>query len=292
MRKVLKWAAIVFGGVLGLVVVAVAVLFVMGNARASRLYNHIAGEDLSSAGGTLERGEYLVTSVSACMECHGEGFRGSEFINEPPIGSIPAPNLTSGRGGVADRYTSDDMWERALRHGVGADGRALVIMPSQHYAYLSDHDAASIIVYLKSMLPVDNELQARDVSPVARILLALGAFGQLAVERIDHAAGHAPPPAPGATADYGFYLMKAAVCADCHGETYEGGTAGGSDVQTPSLTASGSLGTWTQEEFIQALRTGVRPNGVPLSEDMPWRFYGRMADDDLAAIYTYLRTLP
>lgn len=45
---------------------------------------------------------------------------------------------------------------------------------------------------------------------------------------------------------------------------------------------------WSQDEFIQILRTGIRPNGVPLGEDMPWQTFAPMTDEDLAAIYAYL----
>ena len=49
---------------------------------------------------------------------------------------------------------------------------------------------------------------------------------------------------------------------------------------------------WSATEFISTLRGGVDPNGHPLSEEMPWRPIGRMDDDDLTAIYTYLIQMP
>jgi mono/diheme cytochrome c family protein len=292
MRKVLKWLGIVLGSLVVLVLVAAVGLFLVGNGRVSRNYGQVAGEDVSGAGGTVERGEYLVASVSACIDCHGQAFEGSVLIDEAPIGTLAASNLTTGRGGVAGQYTSDALWERALRHGVGADGRALLIMPAQHYTMFSDEDTASVIAYIKSRAPVDNELPTRALHPVANIMLAAGAFGKLPAEVIDHNGGHTPPAARGATAEYGAYLARVGVCADCHGNDYTGGEAGGGGAAAPNITSAGNVGGWTRDQFVQTIRTGVRPNGEPLSEDMPWKVYGRMTDDDLAALHAYLRTLP
>ena len=52
------------------------------------------------------------------------------------------------------------------------------------------------------------------------------------------------------------------------------------------------IGRWTEEDFLRALRTGVNPRGDSIHPFMPWRELRRMAEDDLRAIYRYLRTLP
>lgn len=64
---------------------------------------------------------------------------GRVFLDEPAIGRFVASNLTRGKGGVGASYTDDD-WVRAIRHGVGPDGKALLIMPSQEFFNLSDAD--------------------------------------------------------------------------------------------------------------------------------------------------------
>jgi hypothetical protein len=53
-----------------------------------------------------------------------------------------------------------------------------------------------------------------------------------------------------------------------------------------------SVGTWSQAQFIQTMRTGVRPSGAPFSERMPWQNASKMTDDDLAALYAYLKAPP
>ena len=54
--------------------------------------------------------------------------------------------------------------------------------------------------------------------------------------------------------------------------------------------ASG-IGRWSRSDFIRAIRTGVTPDGYELHSFMPWRQFRRMTDDDLNAIWSYLRTL-
>lgn len=86
-----------------------------------------------------------------------------------------------------------------------------------------------------------------------------------------------------------------AGCSGCHQADYAGGPVPGSPPDAPqaaNLTPAGSLAGWTTDDFIQTLRTGVRPNGAPLMGDMPWQAYGKMTDDELTAIFMFLQTLP
>ena len=55
------------------------------------------------------------------------------------------------------------------------------------------------------------------------------------------------------------------------------------------------IAEWSENNFIQALRTGKhqgQPNGREILPPMPWEVYKNMTDDDLKAIYAYLRTIP
>ena len=59
-------------------------------------------------------------------------------------------------------------------------------------------------------------------------------------------------------------------------------------------SASG-IGAWAEENFVQALRKGKHmglDNERPIMPPMPWELIGRMTDDDLKAVYSYLRSLP
>ena len=62
---------------------------------------------------------------------------------------------------------------------------------------------------------------------------------------------------------------------------------------TPDSTTG--LGSWTEEMFIKTIRTGRHmglDNGRPILPPMPWQMYSQMSDDDLSAIFAYLKSLP
>ena len=53
------------------------------------------------------------------------------------------------------------------------------------------------------------------------------------------------------------------------------------------------IGIWTEDLFIKALRTGRHwGQARPILPPMPWQNYSRMTDEDLKAMYSYLRTIP
>jgi mono/diheme cytochrome c family protein len=90
-------------------------------------------------------------------------------------------------------------------------------------------------------------------------------------------------------------VVTLAGCTDCHGPALDGVPGGGggppADVPPPNLTLSGEVGQWTQEQFVNTIRTGITPSGRQLSDEMPWKVYGGMVDEDLQAVYAYLHTL-
>src|SRR5215471_12444285 len=122
----------------------------------------------------LERGKYL---AAGCMYCHSTHdwkapdapiTAGMEFAGEiEPYSDLPgrivAPNLTPDKETGAGNWT-DDMLARAIREGIGHDGRALFpIMPYQNFRLISDEDLASIVVYLRSVPPVRHELPKTEI---------------------------------------------------------------------------------------------------------------------------------
>ncbi len=60
---------------------------------------------------------------------------------------------------------------------------------------------------------------------------------------------------------------------------------------TPDMATG--LGSWTEEMFIKSIRLGKHQGeGRPLLPPMPWPMYMEMTDEDLKAIFAYLRTVP
>ena len=240
---------------------------------------------------SVARGMHLSTAVAKCIECHGTDLGGKIMIDEPAMGRLASSNLTPGRGGIGWAYDDED-WVRAIRHGADAEGRGLMIMPSVEYSAMSDADLAALIAYLKTLRPVDREKPARKLNVLPRVLMTVGVFPPLAVEAIAHDSVTGTAPAPGVSVAYGKYLATIGGCTGCHGPSLSGGAGGKPGAKPASNLTRGGIGEWTEADFFRALREGKRPNGTPLSDDMPWKATGMMTDDEIRAVWMYLRSVP
>jgi cytochrome c553 len=297
MRKALKRIGMVLGGLVGLLVLAGVVLYIVGGVKWNRIHGNydvpIETIPVPADQAAIARGEHVAT-IRMCRMCHTEALSG-QSQTAPALITLSIPNLTAGAGGVGATNTDQD-WVRAIRHGVGHDGRGLVLMPARAFYYLSDEDLGALIAYLKSLPPVDNELPGTHLGPVGRVMLALGRLPREAavpdVTVIDHNGPRPVAPEPGVTAEYGEYLAH--VCTVCHGANLNGQTIRieGSDYVALNLTPGGELGVWSEEGFFTTLRTGVTPGGRQLNDKMPWKYFGQMTDDELRALWLYLRSLP
>ncbi|MCU0636962.1 MAG: cytochrome c [Gemmatimonadaceae bacterium] len=239
---------------------------------------------------TIARGAHLTSTYAGCVDCHGANYGGRVVIDDPAIGRLVGSNLTTGRGGVLAGY-SDAALDRAIRHGLAPDGRKLRFMPSHEFRQLADADVAAIIAYLRSLPPVDSEHPATRIGPLARVLHLAGQFPLLPYDRIDHAAPVAAAAPTGVTTEHGAYIANA--CVGCHGAGLSGGKIPGAPPAwkpASNITTAG-IGSWSEDDFLRAMRTGVRPGGTTIDSLMPWRNYRHMHDDELRALYRYLRTV-
>jgi mono/diheme cytochrome c family protein len=222
---------------------------------------------------------------------------GKVLFDESGIATVYASNLTSGRGGRGAVYTDVD-FVRAIRHGVNREGRGILVMHSDAYHGLGAEDLGAIVAYLKSLPPVDNEVPEPRATPIGKIMIALGLFDSdviplIPAERIDHDAPLAPAPRREISAAYGHYVVSLALCTLCHGADLGGGPPVEPGAPpSPNIAAYAASGTWTEEQFVATLRTGVTPYGKRIDpEVMPWEHYARMSDDELAAIWQYMASL-
>jgi mono/diheme cytochrome c family protein len=294
MSKWIKWILIILGSLIGLAAIAVAVVFASGRSRFNETYEvEVAALEIPTDGVALARGEHLVNAVAHCAYCHGEGLRGDYVENDPAtVGVVVASNLTRGEGGIGAAYTVED-WVRTIRHGVLPEGRSAFVMPSFLFHVMSEDDLAATIAYLQTVPPVDNALPETKLGPMAYALLSAGPLQDgLAAARIDHDAPFAAAPEEGETAAYGAYLAEIAQCKGCHGPELAGGRACPDCLPGPNLTQGGELGSWTKDDFITVMRTGSHPNGRQLSEVMPWRYFGKMTDSELGALWAFLGEQP
>jgi mono/diheme cytochrome c family protein len=292
----LKRTAYVIGTLVALVVVTVGCVYALSSRRFNRTYNVpdeiVAASDDSA---TIARGEHIVTAIAGCADCHGEGLRGAPVIDAPPMGRVVALNLTKGEGGVGAKLTPA-LIERAVRHGISPEGRPLLIMPSDEYQYMSDEDMRAVVAYVQHVAPVNNMLAPSSLMLLPRALLVAGQMPLIPAENIEHDGAVKPMSVAAApTPEYGNYLSLVAGCHGCHGPGLSGGKIPGGDPAwgpAANITPSGGSGKWTEDDFKSTMRTGKRPDGTALKDPMPWKVIGKMSDDELHALWTYLKTVP
>lgn len=174
MKKYVKWAGIVFGGLISLALLAGLILYPIGMKKLTRTYPDIPVETvtISTDPDAVVHGEQVFTTWK-CGECHGDDLSGMLFVDAPIIGTFSAPNLTSGKGGIGNSYTDID-WVRAIRHGVKPNGRVEIFMDG--YSKMSDRDLGDLITYLKQIPPVDSDYPAMNYGAIFPIAPALGLF--------------------------------------------------------------------------------------------------------------------
>ena len=259
----------------------------------------------------LERGKYLATGGRLpCMMCHsplavkpdgdlmipaGMEFTGRSFADEG-VPFVTAPNLTSDPDTGIGTWT-DDQIARAIREGISHDGRALFpIMPYQHFREMADEDLASVVVFLRSLKPVRHELPKTQVPfPVNRL-----------INSVPEPVTSPVTPDLSTPVKRGEYIVKMAVCSDCHtprdndGNTrldmpLAGGTAmpltGRKTVFSANITpAVNGIPYYTEELFLETMHTG-KVRSRKLDSFMPTMFFGKMTDQDLKDVFAYLKTV-
>lgn len=289
MRRILEWIAISLGSIAGVVVVGVAALYIAGRMKLTQDPDLAVRPPLiPSDRASIARGRHLAEAVTLCTECHQNGLRGRDMGLPALVATLVAPNLTSGNGGVGGEYTAAD-WDRAIRHGVAKDGRKLVVMPSEYYAQMTDRDFADLVAFLNSLTPVDNELPRSRLGVLGAALVGARLY-PLAADVIKHDQVGVNVFDSGVSADYGSYLVTIGTCRGCHGPDLRGTTGGWEKPAGPSLVDS--TRTWSSEDFLKTIRTGRTPRGRPLDpQKMPWPRLANLTDDELNAVYEYVRSI-
>jgi mono/diheme cytochrome c family protein len=272
MNNFLKWIGFVFGGLIGLTLLAGLILYPIGMKKLTQTYSDIAVETINipTDAEAIVRGRHIAT-IWSCTKCHGADLSGTLMTNDPiegsipTFGAIPATNLTSGNGGIAQSYTDID-WIRAIRHGVKPNGHVEVYM-YESFSNISDQDLGDLIAYLKQIPPVDSVTPAMRYGPILPIFPAIGMFTP-AAELIDHNTPRPADPTAGATIEYGRYLSG--ICAGCHGNS-----------------VGSKFEKWSEADFIRAFHTGLLPDGRKLGPTMSSNTFSEMNNTELTALWLY-----
>jgi len=257
----------------------------------------------------LERGTYLVETITACGNCHspkdpqsaevveGMDYAGSFMIREDAF-TVYAPNITMdiemGIGG----WTDDEIMV-AIRDGIRPDGSLIrPPMPSPFYRTMSDYDARAIVAYLRTIKPVKNVVPESEyhiplppnygpkVGSVPKVSKEDPvAYGKYVTHTLGHCTGCHTPRANGKL-DFSRTNIGGRVFDNIYGL----GFVAVSMNITPHAVAG--IGDWSDEEIKRAITKGISRNGRKLARVMAFPYYANLSEEDLDAIVTYLRSLP
>lgn len=315
MKTFLKVVAIVL-----LVVVALAAIGVSYLSLRKPAQRPAVAEKFEPTPERIARGKYLVRHVGACLDCHSErtlayglpfkpeseGAKGFVWDRRSGFpGTLAAANLTPDRETGLGNWTDGEIL-RAIREGVDREGNALFpIMPYTHLRHLSDEDGKAIVAYLRTLKPV------RYARPEKELDVPLNFVEKFVPRPLD-----APVVAPDRSdsVKYGQYLTNIASCVECHTPKDDKGQpipgqefAGGWEMHTPDFKVKTAnitphpstwVGQATKEQFIGRFRAFANYDAAtaPQAKNgrntlMPWISYAHMTDEDLGAIYDYLKTV-
>ncbi|WP_346319986.1 cytochrome c [Chitinophaga sp. YIM B06452] len=304
MKRFFKWVLRVFLGIATLILLLILYIQLTYKRKFDALPTGIKA---STDSAVIARGEYLVMGPAHCWACHTPGAH--ENLQEAPsggmsggleiklpFGTLYAPNITNDAATGIGTYT-DEMLARAIRFNVKHDRTALV--PFMTYNGMSDEDLTAVISYLRSTKPVVHEVPQHDLNVLGKGVM------RFLMKSYEHAT---PPPAalrPDTSAEYGKYLaINVANCHGCHtnrdkssGQFIGTPFAGGYEMPTKSGTftsanltphpATGVLAKWSAGDFVQRFRAGAAYPESP----MPWKAFQEMTDNDLKALYYFLRSI-
>ncbi len=266
----------------------------------------------------VERGKYLANYVMMCIDCHstrdwakfsgpmvdGTEGKGGEFFGADVglPGNYYSKNLTPYHIG---EWTDGELF-RAITAGVNKDGDALFpIMPYLNFGKADKEDIYDIIAYLRTLEPIEYDVPASNSGfPMNFIINTMPQQPAFTTrpERTNRVA-------------YGEYLVTVGSCRDCHTQQVNGAPvmeldlAGGFTFVLPSGDVVNSanitphnatgIGEWSEAQFVERFKSYAdSANALPqtpagtFNTPMPWSMYGHMDEDDLRAIYAYLRTVP
>jgi mono/diheme cytochrome c family protein len=307
--KILLWLAIVI-----IVIIAGALLYVKIGLPNVGPAPDIKVEPTPER---LARGEYLANHVTVCIDCHSKR-DWSRFSGPPDEGTLGmggelfdqrygfpgkyyAKNITP--KGIS-RYTDGELF-RVITTGVTKEGKALFpIMPYPYYGQMDEEDINSIIAYVRTLKPVENNIpESTSDFPMNFIINMIPGKAHLSRR-----------PDKKDVVSYGKYLTTSAGCIECHSKADKGkliaGTefGGGREFPLPdgSIVRSSNItpdqatgiGSWNNETFVyyfhslsDSLTLNTHLNPGDFNSIMPWTMFGNMSDEDLTAISEYLKTV-
>jgi len=275
MKRVLKWAGYGLAGVVALLLLVIGGAFAVSEAMIRWPVDRPRVTLVASSDpGAVARGR-RVAIINGCHDCHGKNLEGQLFHDEMPIIRAWGPNLS-----LTLARQSDADFDRAVRHGVAADGRRLWVMPSNAFSRLTDQEMADLMAYLRTYKPVAKEQPRLQVGHIGRLGVLLGKFksepdtidADRAVKLEDLGPEHA----------LGRDVARA--CIECHGPALKGHQM----LKSPDLTM---VASYDPEDFEKLMRTGIAAGDrkLGLMSGVSRTRFNAFTSQEITALHGYLK---
>ncbi|GAB4013367.1 hypothetical protein GCM10028808_32250 [Spirosoma migulaei] len=308
MKKIVKLVGIVLGCVVLLALVFCAYVAVVGVASYDPPVTPKLTVERTPA--RVARGEAI--AQVQCMSCHAndENRLTGKYLGEIPaaFGKIYSKNITQDTEKGIGNWTDGELMY-FLRTSVKPDGTFSGIMP--RYSLMAEEDLKSVVAWLRSdrfpVQPTKQEAPEAEYSFLSKLL------SHTIIKAGDYPQQPIPMPDSTDQVALGRYIADGvADCYSCHSSDfldqdklhperskgyYGGGNKlngeGGKPIFTANLTFDEETGIgkkYTKEQFIRAVKLGVRPDGSTLR--LPMEPRPSLSDYEVGAIYEYLKTIP
>lgn len=277
MTKALRWAGYAVGGLMVLILLAAAAVWLLSaRALAERVEPRpetlVAPTPAQLADGPRQ------LRVLGCMSCHGDNLEGKPFITDAKIALLNASNLT-----MVAAKASDQQLAQAIRQGIGHDGRNLLVMPSESYQFLTDQEVAALISAIRGMPRKGAELPPVRLGPIGRFALTTGRLPPIPVLAEQYRESRIADLGPDHSV--GWHLVEV-NCTGCHGPNLKG-----KELEPGVFSADLAItGAYDLPQFQALIRTGAAPGGkkLGLMASIAQKDLSHMREDEIAAMHTYL----
>ncbi|MFC6340165.1 c-type cytochrome [Pseudomonas sp. CCM 7891] len=304
-----KFLLSLFG--LGMLVLVVVLVFAFWPTHTRSLQASPEAEQAA----LIEKGRYLA-DAGDCTACHtgkgGKPFAGGLPIASP-IGTLYSSNITPDKKSGIGNYSLDD-FDRAIRHGIAADGASLYpAMPYPAYAKISDDDMRALYAYfMRGVAPVHAENRANEVPWPLSMRWPLAIWRKVFAPDPDAVAFNADGYKDPQVARGAYLVQGLGHCGSCHTPRALTLQEKALDESSPAYLSGGpvidgwlavnlrgnpadGLGAWSAEDIVATMRSARSTTHAVVGSamgDVVVHSTQHLNDGDLQAMAAYLKTLP
>jgi mono/diheme cytochrome c family protein len=259
---------------------------------------------IGARAGELSRGRYLAI-LGDCAGCHtyahGPAYSGGRPMHAI-FGTVYSVNITPDKATGIGGWTSAQFY-RALHEGIAADGHHLYpAFPYFYFAKMSRADSDAIFTYLKTLKPVHRPPTPNALIFPTDLRIMMAGWDLLFLDK----SPFKPDPKKSAEWNRGAFIVNGpGHCAACHtpkniffadksSEAFRGTTVDGWFAANLTASPRDGMGQWTKAEIVQYLKTGLNRHAraAGAMQEVIMDSTSKMTNSDIAAIATYLKSLP